>query len=677
MDPKKQQQLAITPSYMKVRSINQGQDHEISHPETCHGHTSGFLRDLHHMPFDILFEMFSYLKPRHLLHMSRSSKPLRSLLTSRESYLLWKTSRSNLPSLPDRPSFLSELAYASLCFDNHCRGCDSPNVSWSRINWEVLYRYCRDCSNNDGVVFLHSIETTRRFIDSLNESPVPPPYVIMGEGSHDCTSLYYHKPTLQKYMSMWNDCNSDKEREELIEKYKRYKVNISSFTPVGRKWIEQCLYGPAEAIYRFRNHRYEEICYRLTELGYGKDLTYTHMLEECPIRRLLETSKINYSRPILGQTWVNISNTILPLIEQIRTDRLLTERTNTIYTRIRHLQLLLATWNKSVGFVTPSTRELLFIPEVASLIGAPQNQCISQEDLCQLEGVIYKFSQEWKQEQLALYTRIISASLMLSPNTNITSLAASHYSKCPRCSAVVSFPNALVHRCRCLAKPNRATDVYENVIGRLKGLDAISTLEHLTVLDDLQVIIEACGEDPTTVTTCAMDALDVRLECRVCRKDGFCDVYNWRRALQHAQRLHDPQWNSSIRAASWCQVDSTYFPIIKRLESKWQSDHLSSHEDVWVCTHCPSSTEYDDWNNQWHGSIRNTRARIIQHLTKEHNIENPGDGDLYQSPWRGSKITPGYVSLIFKGTKIGCNHEFQLSVGEAEVVDPPYNANDL
>lgn len=66
-------------------------------------------------------KVFAHLRPVDLLNLSRSSKPFRRLLTSRDSVPLWKASRTrNVAGLPDCPSFISEPAYANLCFDSHC-----------------------------------------------------------------------------------------------------------------------------------------------------------------------------------------------------------------------------------------------------------------------------------------------------------------------------------------------------------------------------------------------------------------------------------------------------------------------------------------------------------------------------------------------------------------------------
>ncbi|KAK7679983.1 hypothetical protein QCA50_016929 [Cerrena zonata] len=89
---------------------------KTTHDRSC----NGGLQEMLQMPLDVLFEIFRHLTPGDLLSLSRTSKPFRGLLMTRESSSIWKDSRGNVPDMPDRPAFLSEPAYANLCFGYHC-----------------------------------------------------------------------------------------------------------------------------------------------------------------------------------------------------------------------------------------------------------------------------------------------------------------------------------------------------------------------------------------------------------------------------------------------------------------------------------------------------------------------------------------------------------------------------
>ena len=61
-----------------------------------------------------------HLYPLDVIHLSRTSKPLRSLLMSKNSRPIWTTALSNVVDLPPCPTDMSEPLYAALVFDHHC-----------------------------------------------------------------------------------------------------------------------------------------------------------------------------------------------------------------------------------------------------------------------------------------------------------------------------------------------------------------------------------------------------------------------------------------------------------------------------------------------------------------------------------------------------------------------------
>ena len=61
-----------------------------------------------------------YLYPLDIIHLSRTSKPFRSLLMSKNSRPIWTTALSNVVGLPPCPTDMYEPLYAVLVFDHHC-----------------------------------------------------------------------------------------------------------------------------------------------------------------------------------------------------------------------------------------------------------------------------------------------------------------------------------------------------------------------------------------------------------------------------------------------------------------------------------------------------------------------------------------------------------------------------
>ncbi|EIW60441.1 uncharacterized protein TRAVEDRAFT_98847, partial [Trametes versicolor FP-101664 SS1] len=80
----------------------------------------GGLRDMPNMPLSILVEIFSFLHPRDLLNLARTSPAFRAFLMSRSSARFWKSARQTVEGLPDLPPYLSEPEYANLMFFPYC-----------------------------------------------------------------------------------------------------------------------------------------------------------------------------------------------------------------------------------------------------------------------------------------------------------------------------------------------------------------------------------------------------------------------------------------------------------------------------------------------------------------------------------------------------------------------------
>ncbi|EJC98311.1 uncharacterized protein FOMMEDRAFT_64412, partial [Fomitiporia mediterranea MF3/22] len=71
------------------------------------------------MPVDIFYRIAKYLTPHDLLNLTRTSKSLRSVLTSKQTEHIWRTAREAV-KLPNYPPDLFEIQYANLAFCKHC-----------------------------------------------------------------------------------------------------------------------------------------------------------------------------------------------------------------------------------------------------------------------------------------------------------------------------------------------------------------------------------------------------------------------------------------------------------------------------------------------------------------------------------------------------------------------------
>lgn len=74
-------------------------------------------------PTSLLFEITSKLEPLHVLHLSRVSRQFMNVLANPNARHVWVAARRNIPDLPDCPTDMTEMQYASLLFERTCYVC--------------------------------------------------------------------------------------------------------------------------------------------------------------------------------------------------------------------------------------------------------------------------------------------------------------------------------------------------------------------------------------------------------------------------------------------------------------------------------------------------------------------------------------------------------------------------
>ncbi|KAL8281256.1 hypothetical protein RQP46_006290 [Phenoliferia psychrophenolica] len=107
----------------------------------------GKLAKFNSMPLDVLSEICSHLDPLSLLYMSRTTKSIHRLLTSKGSRALWISARRTV-ALPDLSAEdMTEMAYASLVFERNCMVCGKGRAS--KHDYAIRARYCSKCAKKN------------------------------------------------------------------------------------------------------------------------------------------------------------------------------------------------------------------------------------------------------------------------------------------------------------------------------------------------------------------------------------------------------------------------------------------------------------------------------------------------------------------------------------------------
>ncbi|KIJ10783.1 hypothetical protein PAXINDRAFT_85522 [Paxillus involutus ATCC 200175] len=81
----------------------------------------GKLEMLPELNLDVLFHIFTFLRPLDLLNLARTTKAFRQFLMQKSLAFVWVAARRQIEhDFPDCPSDLSEPQYANLVFYPHC-----------------------------------------------------------------------------------------------------------------------------------------------------------------------------------------------------------------------------------------------------------------------------------------------------------------------------------------------------------------------------------------------------------------------------------------------------------------------------------------------------------------------------------------------------------------------------
>ncbi|KAI0735936.1 hypothetical protein C8Q76DRAFT_610419, partial [Earliella scabrosa] len=89
--------------------------------------------------------IYAYLMPIDLLNLSRIDKDTHDYFKGPNAELYWRVARRNVPSLPGCPSWLTEMRYATLCFEDHCQSCLAVDDNSKNPLWQFYTRYCTRC----------------------------------------------------------------------------------------------------------------------------------------------------------------------------------------------------------------------------------------------------------------------------------------------------------------------------------------------------------------------------------------------------------------------------------------------------------------------------------------------------------------------------------------------------
>ncbi|KAH8113490.1 hypothetical protein DFH11DRAFT_303265 [Phellopilus nigrolimitatus] len=174
------------------------------------------------IPVDVFCEIAAHLSPLDLLHMARSTRPLRDMLMSKRSRPVWRSALGEL-NTPDCPPEISEPRFMSLIFERFCYGCGAPCTN--KVDYGFRVRLCRGCFNLN-VVFGSKLVKELNHKASKND-------VIYGL----CCS--YKGDALRQYLSY--DSGSDdqrsflEDRKRIVKETNAHAIEVANWLSLKKK----------------------------------------------------------------------------------------------------------------------------------------------------------------------------------------------------------------------------------------------------------------------------------------------------------------------------------------------------------------------------------------------------------------------------------------------------------
>ncbi|KAK7680586.1 hypothetical protein QCA50_016368 [Cerrena zonata] len=302
------------------------------HHVRTRGRRRGRLQELPNMPLDIIFEVFSHMDPMSLLNLTRTTKAFRQLLLNRRTAAtFWRNARGNVPSLPECPVYMSEPAFANLCFDSHCHKCLRSNIH--NVSWAFRARYCRDCRP-------HMVVERLEAKDMLSQASVfHKNYdiydLLISESGYGTGRevTNFHRPDLEALIVQWKDSGPD-EQDKIHATQVALNRSMRENAQNCAMWQNLQKNLRSAEIDRLKTERYSEILHRLRETEWGEFIDSFPFIVE---RRLLAIDGVKRARPLSDRSWINLRERIFDGLERTRSALLPPPSRSTIINRIRLL----------------------------------------------------------------------------------------------------------------------------------------------------------------------------------------------------------------------------------------------------------------------------------------------------------------------------------------------------
>ncbi|KAK7053006.1 hypothetical protein VNI00_004327 [Paramarasmius palmivorus] len=559
--------------------------------------------------------IFGYLEPPELLRLARTSRDLRSILMSRSSTCVWKTSRQNA-GIPDPVPSLSEPAFAdllsNLLFLQHDQGTSDQLDRGSKVLQEMraaLVRLRDPATVFVSLIIIYSFASAKELkecgyeLDEAVWNFVVPSYRLPPDlarfewrGVATVYLMTAVKALFKKALSLPMDngtftaflSNTKRERDTELQQIHACQL-----------WdYQQNLVKSLERM-NAREERKTMIIGKLQELGWREELTHGSSQDE-----LIRHKLVNQPRVLTDRSWRNICATLEAFMSSLKTDRLSQERTHLLRTRDEFLQKMLRHYAKRLPhalYMPPLPDIVLWGPFRWIIEDTPSHVKLQahhfSEPMKQLPAFIEQWNAERHNKALVALQKHVPQATSSDLNLAISLFCCKSY------RAVWSYPGIMAHMCGGMA--DHESERVEWCSGTRSSYCEIEMATE--AIDVTRVICNLYGLDPKTTSLETLMTLNPLVECKTCSR------------YEHYEARCFKRWT---QAATHCRGHELL--VVSKIDEAVVVAKESQQDCRWY--------QAQEWYRCKECDYKYRLKSVRKHLQKVHQIEDNLDNHIEYTP---------------------------------------------
>ncbi|KAJ7047118.1 hypothetical protein C8F04DRAFT_1062745 [Mycena alexandri] len=570
-------------------------------PATPRFRGRGQLKMLPEMPLDILFEIFSHLEPPDVLRLSRTTKDLRLLLMSHSAISIWKSAFLNDPDLPELPEGLNEPQYANLAFSPHCHSCFVDGEH--SILWAFNLRLCQKCA-------VERFDEIHKVFKKLPGHSMMQNLNLLRCGTANLPTgiarvVYSHEEAAEINEQLIQLKKGDASKlEEFVAKRKEVVEAIQSLAAKAVISGQLRLARKQRLLQEARERRKDEICKRLSDLGYGDEVQF---LKDTRPEALSEHTLIKSDTVLTGRVWENAKPKLVALMQSVTEKMQRRKRKALLKNRQRFLLSILKQYNLGcpIDEINPRAVDICVLPHIKAILEDPSMDTYTTEEHFQEVVDLPRLSSAWREEKtLSLLPLLPGGS-----NRDLL-LRATTYFRCASCDEPIAYPRILAHACLSELQHghrNRDDDITLLCV-RLDSepwnYDGKRVAYYPAAEVSARSVLQGCGLDAGMTTVQDMDDVNPWIECVRCsHKVRGRAVFRWRKAI-----LHDMYHAASSEPVRWRLLNETDAEAAEALQAQLYETDYRHNLPEYACTKCRDQFSY---------------LQMRGHLRISHGISDP------------------------------------------------------